>query len=853
MSGKQVIQLLRGKMQDLVQLIATDNNFKDNFKKFCDKLQMIFDEGNKVNTTDYKMSVDRKNDIWTYRVDTNFIVKSLGDSFHDMFDNARSPIERSLTSFQEILLARFASSFQKNNDPYNLDLCYKILQIYFECRDKVPFFLGKNRIMNTRVDGNLIADVINNTELKNYDETPNDDQFFVSGNIIEYRHITQYRNNVVANLLLDARYNPASPSDQSQQPTTTDDDINFAGMTEDQVVKLTYNKYKKSSLEPVFANLFALYSGDGLLELIRYTNEYMNYNNDKLKDNAQIIREGNKYLPTVRSCFPNIQRKPRELIDDTTSTVIGHDDTTFDIRQVVKMERENNFKLINDENTRMLVGDGDVVVVADFDKRTSFMRNLSENYPNKVVLSRVLATSLDEAPDGFSRTIIQLNSTANTTTSHSYLFQGDNISGENTITFQISDKKLYSYTVNKEERNEVLEYIVNNFLRVGAKEQMNMLDRIPGIYEKIVKRMEIKETPVYNLNIEELELKRKNRDNVLLMLKESESVVIIHKILTDETRCFLEITLHNSPFVEEDNPMRIEKISVKNMSSKINELMKENKKSINNQQYIQNLINIDMLLQGKACGDIFPSLSTLTIVNTIKSQEFYQELPSSQKITSTVITSADKNAILNLLSLARINFEKFDKAIIIFNHSIDSDENSTAVRIGNNSDIFNEYGNGRLDTIPKFFKLGGILEENQRRIQYNMDPNPPPEIPSSFLGKVLSFFGSINVRKRVLPKSPDRTLVVDRSIGKETQPSPYSRTPSTDEKKNNLFSTGNVNGSPLNKIGDDIASDKKTKKKGGTSHKPKFTRRKTKNSPKRKTIKKRKMPKRNAKTRRQRK
>jgi hypothetical protein len=315
-------------------------------------------------------------------------------------------------------------------------------------------------------------------------------------------------------------------------------------MTEDQVVKLIYNKYKKSSLEPVFVDLFALYSGDGLLELIKYTNEYMNHDNDTLKDNAQIIREeGNKYVPTVRSCFPNIERKPRVLIDDTNTTVIGLDDTTFDIRQVVKMERENNFKLINDENTRMLVGDGNVVVVADFDKRTSFMRNLSENYSNKVVLSRVLATSLDEAPDGFSRTIIQLNSTANTTTLHSHSFQGDNIIRENTITFQISDKKLYSYTVNKKERNEDLEFIVSNFLRVGAKEQMIMLDRIPDIYEKIVKRMEIKENPVYNANIEELELKRKNKDNVESMLTDSESAVIIQKILTDETRCFLEITL----------------------------------------------------------------------------------------------------------------------------------------------------------------------------------------------------------------------------------------------------------------------------------------------------------------------
>jgi hypothetical protein len=289
--------------------------------------------------------------------------------------------------------------------------------------------------------------------------------------------------------------------------------------------------------------------------------------------------------------------------------------------------------------------------------------------------------------------------------------------------------------------------------------------------------------------------------------------------------------------------------------------MKENKKSINNQQYIQKLINIDMLLQGKACGDIFPSLSTLKIVNTIKSQEFYPELPSSQKITSTVITSADKNAILNLLSLARINFEKFDKAIIIFNHSIDSDENSTAVRIGNNSDIFNKYGNGRLDTIPRYFKLDGILKENQKRIKYKMDPSDPPKIPPSFLGKVLSFFGLINERKRFLPTSPNRTpnrtpdrtsLVVDRSTGNETISSPYINTPNTDEK-NNLLSTDNVNGSPLNKIGYDIDSDnktRKTKKKGGTSHKPKFTRRKNKKSPKRKTIKKRKMPKRNAKTRR---
>jgi len=99
--------------------------------------------------------------------------------------------------------------------------------------------------------------------------------------------------------------------------------------------------------------------------------------------------------------------------------------------------------------------------------------------------------------------------------------------------------------------------------------------------------------------------------------------------------------------------------------------------------------------------------------------------------------------------------------------------------------------------------------------------------------------------------SPPPELVDTLKPPPESQPTPYS-----DKKKENLFGINNVDGSPPPKIDvhdysdEDNSFTRRARKKGGTSHKPKFTRRKNKNSSKRKTIKKRKMPKRKNKTRR---
>lgn len=875
---------------------------------FYGKLQMIFDEGNSTSSSVTSMDVvNERDDNGTYYVDTNFLVKSLGDSFHDMFDPGRSTIERSLTSFQEFLLARFASSFQKNNDNYNKDLCYKILQIYIKCHsDPEIGFFDKNGVMRKNLDGNLIARTIFNTELLNFNNTPNNDQFNVFGNIIEYQPKTQYRDTVVANLLLDSRYNP-----QSNEVIMDDlPEGSLNGVTDDKATKLIYDRYRGTYLESVFDNLFALYSGDGLLELIKDMREYMNDSIGKLKEKAQISREGGRhqYVPSVNSCFPYIHCKPLEI------NKIKYFDR-FDIRTVVTTERESDFKFINEENTRLLVGDGDVVVVADFDKRTEFIRKLAGKHLNKVFLSRVLATSLDEAPDSFSKTITELSTTANMNTFHSECFKGNNENSENsegsenTITFKIGDQKLYSYTV-KKEPNEINTQFLDNIIRKidegNVEEVIHSLDVLnnnnTGIYEKIVKRMELKNFPVVDSNLEVVELPNINKNIVKRVLESNfrNTSMFIKKIVSDElNRCYLEIKLYNNPFKQ--GSTIIEKISVGNMSSQIKHLMGNNselsknigkKKSQDQNTYITNLIQIDMFLQGKESGDILPALSTLKIVNDIKSKVDYVNLPSSFKITSTVITSADKNAILNLLSLARINHEKFDKSIIIFNHSIASDENSTAVRIGDNRDIFNDYYHGKLDSIPKYFKLEEILTNNRVRIRDNIDPtnigSRQKEVTNnSYISRVVDFFSSLTNRFRSQPSSQS-CPIYSSPTGKKTKTdssvdpyqSQYSQyTPNDSDKQSQTGLRGvSVDVSPVRtgvnneleqeKNSPEKSPDKRRKTsnteiggrdKGGSrkhhiqTHKSVTRRKTTTKSSKRKTIKKRKMQKRNSKTRRHRK
>jgi len=126
---------------------------------------------------------------------------------------------------------------------------------------------------------------------------------------------------------------------------------------------------------------------------------------------------------------------------------------------------------------------------------------------------------------------------------------------------------------------------------------------------------------------------------------------------------------------------------------------------------------------------------------------------------------------------------------------------------------------------------------------------------------------NINERVEKIKKKINPKLVVERGRGTTKQDSvrDISRSRSRDRENPNSNShkpsgnshkpSGNSHkpSGPQPSKGQFHREGRTLKKAGSKSHKPKFTRRKNKKSPKRKTIKKRKMPKRKNKTRRQRK
>lgn len=163
-SGLMNVKTLWSRVKGVTQLNDEIIKYTEDF---CNKLQMIFDMSNtsKLTSSANNMEVVGEVTIGEYVVDNNFTIKSIGDSFHDMFDKSRSNLDRNINTFQEILLARFAGSFRADDMASNVDLLYKLLQIYHECLQKNDFFDKDGNPKN--VDGNEIAKVIFHTPLRN--------------------------------------------------------------------------------------------------------------------------------------------------------------------------------------------------------------------------------------------------------------------------------------------------------------------------------------------------------------------------------------------------------------------------------------------------------------------------------------------------------------------------------------------------------------------------------------------------------------------------------------------------------------------------------------------------------------
>lgn len=734
MSKNEVEQILSSKMPDIYNRMDSDKYLND----FCFKLQMIFDNSTgkgtvKVNTP--------ANDDEGYVLDNNVKIKSTGDSFHDMFDSERSVLVRNIDTFQELLLAKFVGNFVSDDESSNIDLCYKLLQIYIMCFSE---FFDKNGSPRDNVEGNRIAQIIFRTVLTEYDSDDvitSDvitDQFTLMGSIIEFNPDFKYQDNIIANILF-GYFNKRSNDPEKKNILILSKIIEFS--TANNLQGLVNDSYQNSYSE-ITNLLISLYDAKYIItRLISFVNKYLRDNslnnttvngeffNNFIKflyDSLTTIREyGRSYVPSINSCFPYLYT---------------NHPSSCDIRQ---LHKENNFNNINDENTNLLIG-GRAVIVPDFYKSSSmFISNVSKNQ-NKVTISKTVSCELDEAPDAFSKPIVEINRNTNTNIANI----SDFITEEDNILFKTKEnKKLFSYIVNKkiitseiyeliEQISEISYQIIDNPSDVlleqflATLEQLNNYD--PKLYSKITERIvELKQQTDKTIN-------KKIIIDVLKSKDWKNYIGIIHKVVKDEfSRCELGIILHNSPFISESEVKKITVISVNNMSSEINIFLNKNsnlqynknfKKDKKKQlEYIKNLLEIDARLRGKAVGDILPTLSTLPIV--IKNNRDHAETP----ITCTIVTSGDENAILNLLLLAKLNQGIFDRVLILTSNNVSGNQNEVAIRIGNNTDIFNEYNHGKLDSLLKYGVLKNILDENTqfiRDIQQLQSQQTPRESPS---------------------------------------------------------------------------------------------------------------------------
>ena len=692
-----------------------------------------------------------------YVVDNNFTIKSIGDSFHDMFDSQRSKLNRNIDTFQEILLARFVGSFQADDNDSNWNLLYKLLQIYKECRKKIIFYDRENNKNN--VDGNKIAELIFNTPLVE-DYIPNqvlyiNSQFQFKGDIIDFQPNFKHQRYIIANILLSYFHKRAN----SDKINIFLYDIMNNTLGNFQFIDDSF----KHNYSEIITSLTSLYEAESIIpilfDLVRYFHPTRNQQDfiKFLKDNAVLhYRLENGYLvdslPSVNSSFSYIFNRGR---NDISMDTYPH---TCNIKQI---DQASDFSYINDNNTNLLTGRGDIVIVADFDKRSTFINNVAKNQ-NRVILSKTASCELDEAPDSFSKTILELNRNTNTTSMFSSSFETD----RDDVIFKTKDnKKLYTYRVVNGSNDVSVNGLINNILDIyneayndtavgkliGFLKKLNdiyfKLNKI-SLYQLIVQRIpEASQQPfkIYQYKVEGFIRSSNNLKNY---------IGIIHKVVKDEfSQCRLEITLHNTPFtfINDATQISLSKISVNNMSSQIKSFLEANTIEDRVEIYIKNLLEIDARLRGKASGDILPTLSTLPIV-----KQFNSDLSGS--ITSTIVTSGDQNAILNLLLLAKLNPDVFDKVIILTSNTVDGNQNEVAIRIGDNSDIFNEYNHGKLDSLLTYHHLQNILKSNITLLK---------EDDYSLYDSLLGYFWNKNEKSKVIttfetPHSPEITQDVQQ-------------------------------------------------------------------------------------------
>ena len=382
----------------------------------------------------------------------------------------------------------------------------------------------------------------------------------------------------------------------------------------------------------------------------------------------------------------------------------------------------------------------------------------------------------------------------------------------------------------------------NNVARIFDQELLN--ERIDMLVASIDKLRNKKSTlyPLLSSNFPELldndgkysnrlkelivtDMRQQNTSALFKRLKE-----FIKFLLQDY---ILEVYLHINPFIGSSETIPITQISVSNMSDKALNIFNtepiqkycninnfDTKPKIN--KFIQNitdfakkLIEFDMYIRAKGTGDTLGPLSSLAVVMNKQFTDI-----------RTVIDTGDQTALQLLLLYAKNNPKMFKDVLMITGNTYEGVVNPIVVRVGNNEDIFDSQGLGNLVSLEKYRALKLILESNRVGIiPHTLQSNT---LTSNMQGEVL-----MNVVRENNINPPQS----GNNDGSHTSPirgvslfqhlvSPNSTEGNGDEKSNG--------GSRKHHI---------------QTHKS-FTRRKNKNSSKRKTIKKRKMPKRKNKTRR---
>jgi hypothetical protein len=372
-----------------------------------------------------------------------------------------------------------------------------------------------------------------------------------------------------------------------------------------------------------------------------------------------------------------------------------------------------------------------------------------------------------------------------------------------------------------------------------------------------------------------------NKDNLVESIQSNYAILRILKSIIESLNeyCSLKINLHNNPFVNNE-PTKIDTISVNNMSTQANNIINNSSilkayvnsgsiEEINSPNSVNSfavdLIKFNYYILAKGFGDIGGPLTTLKIVDDIKKKALYRKKkniftnkedeyemapPNTQpnqllwalKFNNikyekcvnpirVVLDTGDYNAFLNLLLFAKCNSSIFNNVLIVTGATLNNEDNIIAFRTGDNKDVLSSKKNGKLKNEKKY----------------------------EFMAYLINFIRKIFSVKKI---QGDLTSPSSPNVNTSAATDLHNRTPSdaktteVDPNQSNITTAGTEYTVQSPQYGSpeflDFGNDSSMSGIGGRkSHKPKFTRRKNKKSPKRKTIKKRKMPKRKNKTRRQ--